>query len=143
MLLAVLSVSAKSMGQNFTVDGIAYKILSDTTCEVTRSFNYAGSVTIPEQVTYDGITRMVTTIGWSAFSACTNLTSVNIPNSVTSIGRSAFSECTNLIKVDIGNSVTSIGDYAFECTNLTSVNSVKTCSNVVPSFSRKSLFGLL
>ena len=93
MLLAVLSVSAKSMGQNFTVDGIAYKILSDTTCEVTRSFNYAGSVTIPEQVTYDGITRMVTTIGWSAFSACTNLTSVNIPNSVTLIGDYAFYKC--------------------------------------------------
>ena len=35
----------------------------------------------------------VTSIGFSAFSGCTSLTSVAIPSSVTSIGESAFRGC--------------------------------------------------
>ena len=47
------------------------------------------------------IPNFVTTIGSSAFRACTNLTSVTIPNSVTSIGGAAFAGCTNLTSVHI------------------------------------------
>lgn len=44
---------------------------------------------------------------------------VIIGNSVTSIGESAFSGCSSLTSVVIGNSVTSIGDRAFQhCTSL-------------------------
>ena len=57
-----------------------------------------------------------------AFSGCTSLTSVTIPNSVTSIGSSAFDSCRSLRNVTIPNSVTSIGFGAFyDCTNLTNV----------------------
>ena len=63
-----------------------------------------------------------TSIGNYAFSFCTDLTSVTIPNSVTSIGNSAFYYCSRLTSITIPNSVTSIGDYAFfKCTRLTSV----------------------
>ena len=59
----------------------------------------------------------------SAFSACSNLTSINIPNSVTSIGGNAFSYCSGLTSVNIPNSVTSIGGNAFSyCSSLTSIN---------------------
>ena len=71
------------------------------------------SVTIPNSVT---------SIGTSAFEACSGLTSVTIPNSVTTIGASAFNSCDGLTSVTIGESVTSIGNYAFNyCSSLTSV----------------------
>ena len=55
----------------------------------------------------------VTAIGEYAFSACDNLTSIEIPNSVTTIGNMAFSGCSNLTSITIPNSVRSIGSRAF------------------------------
>ncbi len=64
----------------------------------------------------------LTTIGNEAFSNCNSLRSVTIPDSVTSIGNYAFSDCTSITSVTIGNAVTSIGNYAFSnCTSMTSV----------------------
>ena len=65
----------------------------------------------------------MSSIGSLAFSGCTELTSVNIPDGLTSIGGGAFSGCIELTSVNIPNSVTSIGSQAFQdCTGLTSVN---------------------
>ena len=61
----------------------------------------------------DGIKQ----ISGGAFSWCTSLTSITIPNSVTSIGDEAFEYCSSLTSVTIPNSVTNIGSYAFSgCT---------------------------
>ena len=89
--------------------------------EVTSGKIYYGSVVIPEEVTYQGKTRKVTSIGKGAFGNCHDLTSVTIPNSVTSIGNRAFDFCNGLTSITIPNSVTSIGEYAFNgCRSLTS-----------------------
>ena len=98
------------------------------TAEVTHQESgnsyYEGLTTadIPASVTYGEKTYSVTSIGYGAFSGCSGLTSVTIPNSVTSIGKNAFYKCTGLTSVTIPNSVTSIGGSAFTlCLGLTSV----------------------
>ena len=115
----------------FVVNGITYKKLTNTTCEVTyndsgsMSFptpTYSGNISIPSQVSYGGTTYNVTAIGGKAFYYCSSLTSVIIPSSVTTIGDYAFRDCSSLTSVIIPSSVTTIGNYAFSnCSSLTSV----------------------
>lgn len=63
-----------------------------------------------------------TSINYEAFSNCTNLTSITIPNNIMSIGFEAFRKCSSLTNIVIPDSVTSIGNYAFEkCSNLTNI----------------------
>ena len=64
----------------------------------------------------------VMTLNSFAFSYCGSLTSVTIPDSVTTIDTYAFSGCDSLTNVWIGNSLAIIGDMAFKsCTSLTGI----------------------
>ena len=86
-------------------------------------YGYEGvtDLVIPEEATYLGRTRKVTSIGSNAFKGCGNLKSVTIPNSVTYIGNS-FEGCTGLSSVVIGDNVKNIDSSAFKnCTALTSI----------------------
>ena len=67
------------------------------------------------------IPQGVTNIGDSAFSCCSNLTSITIPEGVTSIGDGVFFYCSNLTSITIPEGVTSIGEEAFEGCGLTSI----------------------
>lgn len=77
------------------------------------AFSYCSSLT---SIT---IPNCVTSVGPGVFQYCLSLTSVTIPSSVTSIEMSAFLGCTSLTNIAIPNSVTSIGNRAFyKCAKL-------------------------
>ena len=86
-----------------------------------------GEIIIPSEL--EGY--QVTSIGDYAFSECTSLTSVTIPEGVTSIGNLTFYGCTNLESVTIPDSVTSIGGYTFYgCISLGSVTIPDTVTSI-------------
>ena len=142
-LLVVLFATTCLWAYDFQSGDLYYNITSslelytvEVTCQESySSSNYSGltTATIPETVTYNSTTYNVTSIGDYAFSYCSSLTSITIPNSVTSIRKSAFLGCSSLTSITIPNSVTSIGDNAFlGCSSLTSVtipNSVTSIGN--------------
>jgi len=146
-LLACLLIGLSASAYDFMVDGLCYKIISDSSCVTVTYQHYSppyytdltGDLVIPKTVTYNGTTYPVTAIGESSFQNCRGLTSVTIPNSVTYIARYAFLGCSGLSgELTIPNSVTSIYEWTFSgCSGLTSV----TIPNSVTSIGRSAFEG--
>ena len=100
------------------VDDSATKGLSIENGNVKGYSGTSTDVIIPSY--YNGCN--VTSIGSRAFSGCTGLTSITIPDSVTSIDSWAFEDCSGLTSITIPNSITSIGSFAFHgCSSLESI----------------------
>ena len=120
-----------------TIDGITYQV-GNNRASVMSATNVS-TVVIPDEVTIEGTTYTVTSIGERAFYNCSSLTAITIPESVTSIGEGAFRGCTGELvvhcdicsnsfqdskftKVSISSKVESIADGAFDnCTSLKEV----------------------
>ena len=102
----------KELKYSLNGDGASYTVVG------IENENDITEVYIP--CVYEG--KPVTSIGEYAFSGCSSLTSINIPNSVTSIGWAAFSGCSDLTSIIIPNGVTMIEGNAFsQCSSLTSI----------------------
>ena len=165
LFLALVATTAL-WAEDFSVNGIYYKILTDKTKKVEVTYrdssydsydsSYSGSVTIPSSVTYNGTTYSVTSIGRSAFYGCSGLTSITIPNSVTCIGNDAFLNCSSLTSpvynahcfaymptsysgaYTIPEGIKQIAGAAFRnCSSLTSI----TIPNSVTCIGSKAFFG--
>lgn len=98
-----------------------YDITSSTTVTVVNPdwSQYTaptGNLVIPGSVENGGTTYNVTAIGQEAFSLCTGLTGVVIPEGVTSIGTLAFFSCTALAAVTLPTTLTDIRSQAFNST---------------------------
>ena len=125
------------IGKIFEFDGIYYWIADNNSVGVD-SGSSQGDIVIPSQVSYNGKTYDVKHIGSEAFSSCSGLTSVTIPNSVIDIGGEAFWRCSGLTSITIPNSVTTIWELAFaECSGLTSV----TIGNGLTSIWHSAFYG--
>ena len=111
-LFAALLPLVASAQTQVEIDGIWYNLITEAkTAEVTYkgdSFDsywdeYTGSITIPATVTHNGVEYSVTSIGGWAFSFCSSLTAITIPEGVTSIGYAAFYDCSSLTAVYISS----------------------------------------
>jgi len=127
--LLVLPKAHAAIGDTFTVDQLIFTVLSES--KVTQmgtvsvgaaSQQISGDIVIPSSVYKGVINYSATLIPYSAFSECTNLTSIVIPDSVTSIGMFAFAVCNKLKNIEIPVGITEIGNSAFfDCSSLTSI----------------------
>lgn len=81
--------------------------------------NASGVIDIPS--THNGVA--VTQIADGAFSDCSNVTQVNIPDSIKKVGKSAFDGCVGIKKIDFAGTECTIGESAFaHCSSLTDIN---------------------
>ncbi len=101
-----------------TYEDLYYKVTDAGEIEITGCKADATSVEIPAEI--DG--KSVTSIGKWAFSDCTSLAEIIIPDDVTSIKVGAFHGCTSLAEIIIPEGVTSIEGAVFQkCTSLTEI----------------------
>ena len=84
-------------------------INNETAVQIDQYSGSGGNIIIPSIIAKEP----VTSIGQFAFSNCTSLTSVTIPDSVTYIGNSSFRNCIKLTAVNFGAGVKMIGNHAF------------------------------
>lgn len=114
-LLASTTTYAATEGTKFTVDGIRYEIWNSGSVSVVPGnfSSYPINLSIPETVTYEGTTYVVTRIDNSAFQD-TPIHTLVIPKSVYYIGAWAFSGCYNLEEIIFPTSIGVVGGNAFK-----------------------------
>lgn len=106
-------------------DSSLYTITEDGYAELKDSAMYKTdviNVIIPDNVTIDGTTYKVGSVGHRAFNSCELLESVKLPVNLQKIGAYAFTNCKSLQCIDIPESVTIIYEAAFmNCYSLTCI----------------------
>ena len=106
VVLICIIIGLSAHAYSFMSEGIYYNILADNeTVEVTyRDTNYdtyIGIVNIPSEVSYNGVTYKVTTIGDRAFYKCSSVTEIYVPETISKIGRDSFEDANHIQKVNI------------------------------------------
>lgn len=90
-----IEATGKDMGDEFTINKIAYTILSNNEVEVS-SVPQSQTVTIPENVNYNNASYTVTSITAYCFTDNVVLQSVSLPNTIKGMGESCFAGCSKL-----------------------------------------------
>ncbi len=122
-----MNITALNMQQgseNYkSVDGIIYS--SDGSILIICPRGKQGSISV-----VDG----TVTVGESAFSKCSEITSLLLPETLESIKSLAFSDCSNLSSVTFSNSLKIIESYAFlRCSVLKTVSLPNSLQSIGPS----------
>ena len=126
LAVALLAATGAWAQTTFTADNLKYTVTDETTHTVELTgyeSALAGEVNIPATVTNESTEYSVTSIGSYAFSWCSQLTAVTIPEGVATIGDYAFEYCSSLTEVNIPASAINIGGWVFDyCSALTAIH---------------------
>lgn len=167
IVLFLLLTQVVSAANGVLINGIYYQLdSSKKEAEVTNGPNsenvsgylddtsltyYTNTVTVPQSVTYNGVTYKVTSIGRGAFAVNRRLKKVNLPESLVSIQPGAFAWCDDLQSIYIPKSVEDIEYAAFEgCIGLNSVvvdkdnkiyDSRNDCNGIIETEGNELIFG--
>ena len=151
------SVAVDTVGDIFSNDKLAYEVLDDGTLMVRGKadlMDVLEDVNIPSELNGKKVTRIrelafswaaggnpksiiipnsITSIGYSAFDGCSNLTSITLPDNIKAIADYTFSGCVNLTSITIPNNVAKIGNYAFAgCSALTTITIPDSVTRINP-----------
>ncbi|WP_157183520.1 leucine-rich repeat domain-containing protein [Paraprevotella xylaniphila] len=91
-------------------------------------FDFFGEKEVPWESHLDHIRKVVvahgiTYIGFQAFSYCTSLSSVELPDTLTGIGQHAFADCKNLTEIKLPEGLLQLKSNSFAgCISLASVS---------------------
>ena len=83
----------------YSTNALTFTLQADGTYAVSKGESIANVTNLTIPVTYNEIP--VTKILESAFSKCTKLVRVSIPDTITLVGAGAFNSCTNLEYIDV------------------------------------------
>lgn len=147
LMVALSSLAADA----FEVDGVWYESTSESTAMVVEKPSsgsggtsiiirncYEGDIVIPQTVTYQDVTYVVTAVKEGTFRNSNSLTSVSLPASLIEVGTAPFADCPNLtsVMVDVGSPVFSDVDGLFcdkELTTLIACPGAKETIDVIPT----------
>ena len=101
--ILTLLVSIPAYAYDFTESGLYYNLKSDGSLEVAGLASWTTMADILSDVTINGKTYRVTSIGEYAFEGRSDITYLSIPWSVTSIGEYAFIDCGSNLTVNIAD----------------------------------------
>ena len=165
IVLFLLLTQVVSAANGVLINGIYYQLDSSkkeaevtngpdsevSTFDNTSLTYYMNTVTVPQSVTYNGVTYKVTSIGRGAFAVNRRLKKVNLPESLVSIQSGAFSWCDDLQSIYIPKSVEDIEYAAFEgCIGVNSVvvdkdnkiyDSRNDCNGIIETEGNVLIFG--
>ncbi len=109
-VVITIMLSANAVAQHdhrphdFSVDGIYYRINSDSTTVAVTDFPEGAVIptvfVIPEEVEYNGITYTVTRIDDYIMENSDSLISVTIPRTITEVRYGPFRNCPNLTEIN-------------------------------------------
>lgn len=132
------NVVIPSQHNGYTIIGIKFNAFQNNTnittvtipdtVESINGYAFSGCTALKNVHIPNSVTDMS---GNGIFKGCTSLESITIPDSVTKIGKDMFSQCDNLKKVSLGNQITTIPSQIFySCDNLVEVNIPNTVTEI-------------
>ena len=120
ILLCICMAFCMSVVANAAAAKLTYSYSGSNATVKSCNAGASGSVKIPSKVTYNSKSYNVKFIGQDAFSGCKYIDTITISNGVTAIKSGAFSNCTSLTDVYVPETLVNCAYDAFDgCENVT------------------------